>query len=497
MISSPSDPPTAVAATTVTETVLGERCWGPRAALVDAGSGRVLSYDELTAAVTAAAWGLVRQGPGTVIGLQAPDGPDFVVAAYAVWAAGAVLVPVRAAAGAEETVRRLRASGAHALITCPQAAPRAWAVARGAALQRVWCLGEADGGTGLEPFARLAEEPAADRIPPVRDAGAALLADAPGGSGPGTWLTHRQVIEGLVRFATAGALSGSDVVLSGIPFTDVLGLNGVLGPALWLGATVVTCRGGLHDLLRAVQDHRVTVAVLPPAAASALAAKAAVGHYDLGSLRSVLVAGPLPGRLARACSRRLGCPVRQVYGHPAASGFTHLNLRGAEEGTLDSAGCGLPGVSWRIADPATGRARPPYQPGELWLRGPMVAAPGGGWLPTGDAAFTDEHDRVYILGRMEETPGEPVADPGRLLAAHPAVRDAAVVPVPDPHLGLAPHAFVVLGKPEQAGGLLPYVNGHVPSYQRIQAVHPVDAIPRSPSGRVMRRALLQSVHLSP
>jgi acyl-CoA synthetase (AMP-forming)/AMP-acid ligase II len=141
--------------------------------------------------------------------------------------------------------------------------------------------------------------------------------------------------------------------------------------------------------------------------------------------------------------------VRQAYGLAEAAGLTHLNLRAAEEGTLDSVGSGLPWSSWRIVDPA-GADLPSYRPGELWIRGPMVTSgyvpnrPLLEWLPTGDAAFADEHGRVYIMGRMAETSAVPPTAPDGVLAAHPAVADAVVVSVPDPGLWLVPHAFVVL-----------------------------------------------------
>jgi acyl-CoA synthetase (AMP-forming)/AMP-acid ligase II len=488
----------AVPAVPVAQAVLGERPPGGRPALIDATSGRHVSYAQLRAAVTAAASGLAAAGlgRGSVIGLHVPDTPEFALAAYGVLAAGAVLAPVRPQLSVRETGRQLAAAGARALITWPVLLDIALEAVKETEIERVLSFGaepDVESFTGL-----LTGGPAP---PPPAPHDLALLPYTRGAAGPPRRvpLTHRNLVAGLVQFAAAGVLSGSDVVLSGIPFADVVGLNGVLGPALHLGATVVTRPGtGRHDLLRTLQDHRVTVAVLPPRMAEILAYDRLVARYHLRSLRSVIVTGgPLAPEVARACSVRLHCPVRQAYGLAEASGFTHVNLRAAEEGTLDSVGRGLPWVRWRIVDPAGGNDQPSYRPGELRVRGPMTTGPAAAWVATGDVAFADDHGRVYVLGRLGDGPHEPPTDPGAVLGAHPAVADAVVIPAPDPEFGLVQHAFVVLREGGRGDDLLAYANTHLPSYLQVAAVHLVDAIPRSPSGRVLRRALLERARLSP
>jgi acyl-coenzyme A synthetase/AMP-(fatty) acid ligase len=185
-----------------------------------------------------------------------------------------------------------------------------------------------------------------------------------------------------------------------------------------------------------------------------------------------------------------------------AAGITNVNLRAAQEGTLDSVGRGLPWVDWRIVDSLAGAEQPAYQPGELLIRGPAVAhsrATGAAlpeWVRTGDVAYVDEHGRLYIIGRMSE-PGDPPADdPQAMLEAHPAVRDAAIIPIPDRDLGLSPHAFAVLQEPTSGAGLLAYMNEHLPLFQQVRAVHLVPVIPRTPSGRIMRRVLIERAGLA-
>jgi len=502
MISIGPEPVGAVPAVTVTQAVFGaagaDPDLGDRPALVDATSGRSLSHRDLAAAVGSAAAGLVREGlgAGTVIALYLPDSPEFAVALHTVIAAGAIPLPVRPTLPAPELGRLMAAAGAAALITWPVLLDLAQEAAKSADIERVFCFGaEPD----VEPFDRLLTGEAAPEFAVSPAADTAILACTRGSTGPARLvpLTHADVVGGLVRLGDAGMLGSSDVVFSALPFAEILGLNGVLNPALRLGATVVTQSGaGRHDQLRAIQDHRVTVALVSPRMVEILAFDRAVPRYHLRSLRAVVsTGGPLRAEVARACSTRLGCPVRQAYGLTEAAGLTHLNLRAAEEGTFDSVGRGLPGVTWRVVDPATGTDQPAYQAGELCLRLPVAGTMQIRWLPTGDSAFADEHGRIFILGRLGEGRPEPPAEPEAVLAAHPAVRDAVLAPAPDPELGLVPHAFVVLAEPVSADDLLSYVNGHVPPYRSVLAVHEVDVIPRSPSGRVLRRALLERAGL--
>ncbi|MEO5877491.1 MAG: AMP-binding protein [Streptosporangiaceae bacterium] len=484
MIPSGMGPAAPVPEVTVTQAVFGERPRGGRPALADAASGRTITYAELTSLVGSAAAGLRRDGlgEGSVVAVHLPDTPEVAVALHAVMAAGAAATPVRPTGTAEAVHRQLVQTRARALITWPVLLDIALAAVQNTRVERVFCFGaEPD----VEPFSRLFSGRLVmprPRLDPARDIALIPYTRGTTGRPRPVYLTHRNLVAGLGQLA--GMYGESDTVLSAVPFTDVIGLSAVLNPALRAGAVITTRAGaGRHDLLRALQERSVTVALLTPHLVEVLAFDREVSRYNLRSLRSVIsTGGPLRPEAARACARRLRCPVRQAYGLAEASGLTHVNIRAAEEGTPDSVGRGLQGVSWRIAD-----GLPAYEAGELWLNGPMVA--GQEWLRTGDAAFSDEHGRLYIMGRIEADSPEPAAGAESVLATHPAVLEAVVVPVPDPELGLVPHAFVVVVSP--APDLLSFVNAQVPAYQRVHAVHVVGAIPRSADGRVARRALIE------
>jgi acyl-CoA synthetase (AMP-forming)/AMP-acid ligase II len=410
MISSRPEGAFPVPETTVTQAVLGARPRGARPALIDATAGRVMTYAELAAAVWSGASGLIQAGigRGDVVGVHLPDVPELAIALHAVTAAGAVPTPVRPTATAGAMTRQLAETGARLLITWPVLLDHAQEAVKDTLVERVVCFGQEP---DVEPFSALqtgAAGPVDVAIDPRLNM--ALLPYTRGTTGPprGVRLTHRNVVAGVLQAAGAGLISEADTMLSTVPLTDAVGIVTVLYAGLHAGAAIVTWSGaGRLDLLRTLQDRRVSLALLTPDMVEVLAYDRSVDRYNLRPLRSIISTGaPLRPEVARACATRLRCPVRQAYGLAEAAGITHVNLRAAEEGTLDSVGRGLPWVDWRIVDPATDETQPSYQPGELQLRGPMITRAYvdtgslSGWVPTGDFAFADEHGRLYIMGRM-------------------------------------------------------------------------------------------------
>ncbi len=179
------------------------------------------------------------------------------------------------------------------------------------------------------------------------------------------------------------------------------------------GATVVVLpRFDLGSFLRAVADHRVTRAELVPPMVLGLASSDLIAGHDLSSLR-VLTSGaaPLGADLARACARRLGCRVKQMYGLTETGGASHS---APDDGPdhADSIGPALPGVECRVIDPDSGAGPPPDGPGELLIRTPgnmrgylgnpeatAATIDAGGWLHTGDIVTVDAGGwyRVAVL----------------------------------------------------------------------------------------------------
>jgi acyl-CoA synthetase (AMP-forming)/AMP-acid ligase II len=224
------------------------------------------------------------------------------------------------------------------------------------------------------------------------------------------------------------------------------------------------------------------------------------GGYDLSSLRHALCgAAPLDVEVARRAEAVLGCPIRQGYGMTEASPGVTLVVSDGLEGTV---GTLLPGTSARVVDPGSGEDA---VEGELWVRGPQVMAGYSGdpvataatlvdgWLRTGDVARV-EGGVFRIVDRLKELikyKGYQVApaELEALLLGHPEVLDVAVVGVPHAEGGEAPKAFVVVEGDVDAEALMAWVADRVAPYKKVRAVEFVEEIPKSPSGKILRRLL--------
>jgi acyl-CoA synthetase (AMP-forming)/AMP-acid ligase II len=329
-------------------------------------------------------------------------------------------------------------------------------------------------------------------------------------------LTHRNLIASLFQLASGDLSRQDDVLVAISPFFHVVGLHGVLNLGLMTGATVATIvRYTLPKFLGAVQEHRISSAFLTPPIVNDLLKNQLVGEYDLTSLRSILcAAAPLGPEAEAAAAERLGCAVRQGYGMTEASGPISTMPIGDEQRRRGSVGLLVPSTECKIVDLATGGELGPGEPGEVLVRGPQVM-PGylnqpaatantvepDGWLHTGDVGYADADGYLYIVDRVKEiikykayqvAPAELEA----VLGTHPAVADAAVVPSPDDEAGEIPKAFVVL-RPEAPPSattsveIMAYVAERVAPYRKVRAVEVVDAIPKSPSGKILRRVLVE------
>jgi acyl-CoA synthetase (AMP-forming)/AMP-acid ligase II len=485
--------------------------YGDRAAFVDGRSGRTLTFRELTDLVRRCAAGLAARGlrPGQVVGLFSPNVPEFAVAFHGVSLAGGASTTANALYTEDELAFQLRDARARFLVTVPALVERALVAAQKAEVEEVFVLGEAKGAT---PFAALLEaggDPPQVDIDPATHVVSLPYSSGTTGLAKGVMLTHRNLVANVVQFLVPRPLSDADVIVGILPFFHCYGQTVVLNLSLRQGATVVTMpRFDLEQYLSLSQEHGATFAYVAPPVVLALAKHPSVDGYDLSSLRSVLSgAAPLDAALARACSHRLGCEVVQGYGMTEASPVTNATPIGAPPNP-GSIGPLLPGTEARVVDIATGEDVDQGSPGELLVRGPQVmkgylgndaataAAIQDGWLRTGDVVTVDADGWFTVVDRIKElikVKGYQVA-PAELeavLLTHPAVVDACVIGVPDEEAGEVPKGFIVLGGDVALDELLGYVAERVTPHKRIRHLEEVDAIPKSPSGKILRRVLAE------
>ena len=487
---------------------------GDKPALIDGPSGRVLTYERLAADVGRVAAGLTERGfgKGDVFAIHSPNVPEYAVAFLAVASAGGAVTTVNPLYTADELAGQLRDSGASYLLTVPPLLGKARAAADTVGVREVFVFGEAE---GARPFAALLADdghPPAITIDPGEDVTALPYSSGTTGRPKGTMLTHRNLVASLCQSDGLGLTREDDTVPAVAPFSHISGLVLSMLMSLYKGATIVTMpRFDLEGFLQLVQDHRVTLGYLVPPIVLALARHPIVDRYDLSSLRCIATgAAPLGAEVERECAERLGVPVLKQFGMTETSGLVSATPGDdPAKAKPGSVGPLVRNTEGRIVDPATGEELAAGVEGELRVRGPQVmkgylnrpeatasAIDADGWLRTGDICRADEDGYLYVVDRLKELikyKGWQVA-PAELeavLLSHPKVADAAVVGSPDEEAGELPKAFVVPKGEPSAEEILSFVAERVAPQKKIRKVEFVGEIPKSPSGKILRRVLIE------
>ncbi|PYP91139.1 MAG: 4-coumarate--CoA ligase family protein [Gemmatimonadetes bacterium] len=492
---------------------------GEKPALIDGPTGRTLSYRQLGAAVERVAAGLAAYGfkKGDVLGLFAPNCPEFALVFHGTLAAGGVVTTVNSLSTVQDLQFQLLDAGARFLVTVAPFLDRAVPAAGLAGIERLFVLGDAPGSPGTIPMGALlgTAAPAPDiSFEPGRDIAALPYSSGTTGLPKGVMLTHRNLVANLVQTAVLHAIEETDRIILVLPLFHIYGLQVVLNLGLCAGATLVTMpRFELEAFLGLIQQQRITRAFVVPPIVLALARQPLVDQYDISSVTAMMSgAAPLDAELETACARRVGCRMVQGYGLTEASPVTHANPAEPGKTKPGTVGLLLPNTECQIVDPAGGGEVARGEDGELWIRGPQVMRgylnnpeataamlDQEGWLHTGDIGHADQDGYFTIVDRLKELikyKGFQVA-PAELeavLRSHPAVADAAVIPLADDECGEVPKAFVVLRGQASPADLMAYVGERVAPYKKIRAVELIDAIPKSPSGKILRRVLREREH---
>lgn len=479
-------------------------------ALIDGPTGRAITFGRLESDVRALAGGLSARGfgKGDVVAILAPNTPEYAIAFHGVAMAGGTVTTINPTYTPEEVKFQLEDSGASYLITIGMFLNTARAAAEGAGVEHLFTFDQVEGARQLsELFGdQLSEHSPVD---PADDVVVLPYSSGTTGLPKGVMLTHRNLVANLEQSQVVLDIAADDVGIAVLPFFHIYGMQVLMNGALAQGTTLVTMpRFDLAEFLRIGQQYGVTRYYLVPPIVLALAKHPMVDEYDLTAARQVFSgAAPLGAELAAEAAARIGCEVVQGYGLTETSPVTHATPTGGFK--PGSIGLLLPNTECRIVDPATGGDLDVGEDGEIWIRGEQVmkgylnspeatalTIDADRWLHTGDIGHVDEEGHYFIVDRLKELIKYkgfqvPPAELEALLIAHPAVADVAVVPVPDEEAGEIPKAFVVTksGRAVTAEELRDYVAEHVAHYKQVRAVEFIDEIPKSASGKILRRVL--------
>ncbi|ERF68087.1 hypothetical protein EPUS_06898 [Endocarpon pusillum Z07020] len=321
--------------------------------------------------------------------------------------------------------------------------------------------------------------------------------------------------------------SGGDKILACLPFFHIYGLTTSILLPMYSGVKIIVLpKFEIEKFCRLIQDHGITYIYVVPPMCLLLSKHPCVERYDLSSIRMTNSgAAPLTRELVEAVFRRTGIKVKQAYGlseasptcisQPWADWATSIGSIGKLFPNMQAKFCAMPGSgeehdsSSKATEVAQGRT------GELYLKGPNIfrgyhnkpeetkgCLDDEGWFRTGDVGHIDEHGDIYITDRVKELikyKGFQVA-PAELeghLVDHDLIDDVAVVGVESQELGTeVPRAYVVRkgGKKavEEGDGerIVQWLNGRVANHKKLRGgVRFVDAVPKSASGKILRRIL--------
>jgi acyl-CoA synthetase (AMP-forming)/AMP-acid ligase II len=494
-----------------------------KTALIDTSISRRFTYAEYGEIVESLARGLVAAGlsPGDVVAIYLPNSWEFCATYHAATLAGGIPTLLNPSYRDREVHHQLENSGAMFLLTD---GPLLDDVNLGglSALRRVYTTrtphaGAEDFATLLRPITAALPKPLE---PPEETLAALPYSSGTTGLPKGVMLSHSNLVSNIYQLIGPNAipLAHQEVMLCFLPLYHIYGLNVALNPIFTLGATLVLMpRFNVPQLCSLVMQEGVTMMPLVPPAMNALCQAAEAGAFPKTHRVRWVKSGaaPLAPELPRRFTELTGIIVNQGYGMTEASPVTHTgNVAPPEWNRPSSIGRPLVLTDCRILD-EYGKEVAEGEPGELVMRGPQfmrgywkapeatAAVLRDGWYWSGDIVNRDAQDFYYVLDRRKEMikyKGFPVApaEIEAVLLEHPAVRDCGVVARPDPAAGEIPCAFVVLRDANAAcaameKSLREFVADRLTSYKQPREVRFVDAVPRTASGKILRRELRKSL----
>ncbi len=476
------------------------------------------TFAEFDAVVDRVAAGLSRLGVGKAgrVAVLARNSHAFAAMRFALARLGAVLVPINFMLKAEEVAYILRHAQAQMLATDSGLAEtaRSAAALQTAVKQFVWLPSEETSrpAPGMTSFHDLAQT---DGAPPAVDLGSMDLAQIVYTSGTesspkGAMLTHDAVLWQYASCAVDASIASGDVMLHALPLYHCAQLDVFLGPAVYVGATsVITAKPTPDNLLPLIAQHRITSFFAPPTVWISLLRSPLFDQTDLGTLRKGYYgASIMPVEVLKELARRLpNVGFWNLYGQTEIAPLA--TMLGPDDQLRKAGSCGraVLNVETRVVDDEM-RDVAPGQVGEIVHRSPHLmlgyfhddertkAAFQGGWFHSGDLATIDEEGYIFVVDRkkdMIKSGGENVAsrEVEEMIYRLPAVSEVAVIGVPHPKWVEAVAAVIVVkaGQTLTEQEVLAHCQQHLASFKAPKSVVFAEALPKNPSGKLLKRDL--------
>ena len=458
---------------------------------------------------------------GDKIGVFAPNCVEFAIAFFGILKAGAVVSTVNSAYTERELAFQMNDCGATVLLvheTMLEVAEKA--KGHGLDIRQMIVIkpGSQEPGSFWGLIEAASGAPPEFSIDPKVDVAALPYSSGTTGLAKGVELTHFNLTSNILQMEECQVenklTSEDDVVLIHLPLFHIYGLQVLMNLSLSVGATLVMMgRFDMGELLGLLVRHKITQLCTVPPVGQGLTMVPGLKDLDLSSLRVVfLAAAPTSTDLQVRVSEVMGVPVVQGYGMTELSPASHIDFLDPQRNRPGSVGPLMADTEQKIVDLETGDTEvAPGESGELLVRGPQVmkgyfnnpeataeTITADGWLHTGDIVRADEDGYIWILDRKKELIKYkgfqvPPAELEGLLLGHPGIADAAVIGIHDEESGEVPKAFVVLkeGQSPSAEEIMEYISGQVATFKQIRQVQFLDAIPKNPSGKILRRVLIE------